>query len=456
MKAKFNSKLLLVILSVIIIEGTLHGQFLLNPSMEDSLVDNDPPDNWTECGYGSSPDTPPLSSIDIYLSPSDGISYMSMRTRPPSNNDLYDEKIDRCYTPLLRPFIEGNCYVFIVDLATDTEIGYADSEYPNYLEPCFPVKFQIRGFNDTNYVNDHCEQTDLLAESEPISHTDWEEYKFIIYPEKDYHYLMLQAYYATEDSTYHGVILLDNIRIMEGGNDPLPFIVMDTIVPYNTTIELEAFEGFDYSWTPSEGLTCDTCPVTSTNVTENKIYNVLVKHDTTCFTNEEFHLNLEECETVMTVIGIDTNCNIGDVISFEASESRTYAWTPEDNLDCPTCRSFTMIVSQPGEFQCEIMDEHGCVIIERFIIRVEMTIPNVFTPNGDGINDCFVINNLPENSKLQIFDRNGVLLYESDNYRQDWDGRDKNGNRLMQDNYWYMLTVAYSGEKFHGSIYLKR
>ena len=41
--------------------------------------------------------------------------------------------------------------------------------------------------------------------------------------------------------------------------------------------------------------------------------------------------------------------------------------------------------------------------------------PNVITPNGDGINDRFVIKNLDQypNNKLQVFDRTGKILYET-------------------------------------------
>lgn len=54
----------------------------------------------------------------------------------------------------------------------------------------------------------------------------------------------------------------------------------------------------------------------------------------------------------------------------------------------------------------------------------EITIPNVFSPNGDGINDVFYIDNLEyhPNSYLIIFNRWGQVVYETGSYLNNWDG----------------------------------
>lgn len=51
-----------------------------------------------------------------------------------------------------------------------------------------------------------------------------------------------------------------------------------------------------------------------------------------------------------------------------------------------------------------------------------LTIPNTFTPNGDGINDAFVIKNLRffPNSSLVVFDRWGKKVFETADYKNDW------------------------------------
>lgn len=85
-----------------------------------------------------------------------------------------------------------------------------------------------------------------------------------------------------------------------------------------------------------------------------------------------------------------------------------------------------------------------------------LNIPNSFSPNGDGINDFFVIRGLIENSKLIIFNRFGKKLYESDNYKNNWNGTDNNGKNLPTDTYWYVLILPGFPSEFKGFVYLKK
>lgn len=76
-------------------------------------------------------------------------------------------------------------------------------------------------------------------------------------------------------------------------------------------------------------------------------------------------------------------------------------------------------------------------------------IPNVFTPNGDGRNDLFVIRGLEHfpQSKLSVFNllRGGALVYKSDNYDNTWDGRGASPGL-----YSYVLEVQDQGKaKFY-------
>ena len=76
------------------------------------------------------------------------------------------------------------------------------------------------------------------------------------------------------------------------------------------------------------------------------------------------------------------------------------------------------------EFQYIISDENDNWS-EPAIVKLETTgffIPNVVTPNGDGLNDTFEIIGLYmfDKTELQIFDRFGNSVYQSSNYQNDW------------------------------------
>lgn len=111
-----------------------------------------------------------------------------------------------------------------------------------------------------------------------------------------------------------------------------------------------------------------------------------------------------------------------------------------------------------------VTNQQGCDTIYAttvYILPVKLFIPNVFTPNGDGINDTFIIsekgstaggssggqkNSLAEydnykpiniyyeHSELVVFNRQGRVVYKSSNYQNDWDG----GN-LPDGVYFYVL-----------------
>jgi len=85
-----------------------------------------------------------------------------------------------------------------------------------------------------------------------------------------------------------------------------------------------------------------------------------------------------------------------------------------------------------------------------------ISIPNAFSPNGDGINDYFVIDGLPENTQLTIFNRDGKKLFASGNYQNEWNGKDQDGNTLETGTYWYVLKLNGIQSELKGFVYLKK
>jgi gliding motility-associated-like protein len=112
----------------------------------------------------------------------------------------------------------------------------------------------------------------------------------------------------------------------------------------------------------------------------------------------------------------------------------------------------------PGTFTVtQVVSDHlGCVdsATTKIVIREEVVqIPNIFTPNGDGVNDLWCID-LPTHAptKIRIYDRNGMLIFESVSPKACWNGRSNSGARAVPGQYFYVVSVG--DRVYHGSITL--
>ena len=80
-------------------------------------------------------------------------------------------------------------------------------------------------------------------------------------------------------------------------------------------------------------------------------------------------------------------------------------------------------------------------------------IPNVFTPNGDGINDIFELKQFPPGAVLRIYNRWGELVFETESQGA-WDGSTQQGLPCSDGVYFYRFDTKK--KTVHGFIHLQR
>ena len=120
---------------------------------------------------------------------------------------------------------------------------------------------------------------------------------------------------------------------------------------------------------------------------------------------------------------------------------------------------YTLVVSANGctsiPFTCSII-VNNCDIID-------FNIPEGFSPNGDGINDLFVIRGIeryPSNT-IVIFNRWGDKVFEASPYQNTWNGTNEmglkvGGSELPIGTYFYILNLGDGSNIYKGTIYLNR
>jgi gliding motility-associated-like protein len=113
-------------------------------------------------------------------------------------------------------------------------------------------------------------------------------------------------------------------------------------------------------------------------------------------------------------------------------------------------------VEEPKQENIGIQVDHSTEIVDNFsnstplpeIVKVDLELPNVFTPNNDGANDYFEIksNGLTDFS-LVVLDMNGKPVYQTTDANFKWDGMNLSNEKVKDGNYLYYLTAKDSEGK---------
>ncbi len=104
----------------------------------------------------------------------------------------------------------------------------------------------------------------------------------------------------------------------------------------------------------------------------------------------------------------------------------------------------------------------GFVSARSQTMQDSIKVPNVFTPNMDGVNDVFKpivsFENKTQSYSMEIYDRFGVNIYASDKINQWWDGRTTSGMPCSDGTYFYILQLNVNASKmeYKGFVQLFR
>lgn len=122
----------------------------------------------------------------------------------------------------------------------------------------------------------------------------------------------------------------------------------------------------------------------------------------------------------------------------------TYAWGPSTGLGDPSVGNPVAGPAGSTTYILVVTDSAGCTASDTMVLDLVPSIwfPDGFTPNGDGINDTWVIDNifLFPNCMVEVYDRWGILLFHSDGYNTPWDGL-YNGKDLPVGTYYYIIQL---------------
>ncbi|MCB0380341.1 MAG: gliding motility-associated C-terminal domain-containing protein, partial [Flavobacteriales bacterium] len=189
-----------------------------------------------------------------------------------------------------------------------------------------------------------------------------------------------------------------------------------------------------------------TPPTSSAQNPTNICFDVSGTHEIKLVTSNAFGSDslikyVTVFQTQQVFVGNDTTIQLGQSVNLNAtglSSNGVYYWTPPIDLSCITCPNPISTPEETITYTVITTDSNGCKSTDNINIIVlfenVIFVPNIFSPNGDGINDIlFVRGKGVEKLKFFIYDRWGEKVFETTSLDVGWDGsfRGKDMNKAV-------------------------
>lgn len=261
--------------------------------------------------------------------------------------------------------------------------------------------------------------------------------------------------YYVKLTTALGCFSYDTVNITVNAS-PIADAGNDAIICEGISVALHGSGGSSFSWLPAASLSDAYVPSPLASPTDTTNYILTVSNG-----------QCKASDTVTVFVYKKPTANAGpDQQIYEGASAQlagvaggtsvAWYWTPGYAISNTTILNPVVNPKTDTTYTLYVTSNHGCATdTDAVFIRVyrKITIPNAFSPNNDGINDTWTINNLityPE-AQLAVFNRYGQRVYESKGYATEWNGK-YNGKSLPTGTYYYTIDLKNGLNKFSGWV----
>ncbi|CAN5402667.1 hypothetical protein BH11BAC2_BH11BAC2_06610 [soil metagenome] len=274
---------------------------------------------------------------------------------------------------------------------------------------------------------------------------------------------LLAGTYSVAVTDSNGCFAVDTIVIADssalilsnsGGNN---FCEGDSII-----LSVPVYSNVTYAWSLNGTVTGDT--LTSLTVTQSGDYSIQATAGCGNFNAGPININVNALP--LTTVTSPANILCDSVLTLSATGGNTYSWSPAALCSSPNTSVTTVSPLYTTIFTVQVTDTNGCSVMDSVSVTVQcdtLDVPNGFSPNGDGINDFFVIGGLIRypDGLLQIFNRWGNLVYKMKHYDNTFNGfsnidRIKLGKELPDGTYYFIFDPNNGESAKTGYVILRR
>ena len=236
---------------------------------------------------------------------------------------------------------------------------------------------------------------------------------------------------------------------------------------YNGSIDLTvqggtpAYDGYTYLWKEQNDSIVQNYDTTFLATTEDLnnlhagTFNVVVTDQNNCTMSGTFKVN--EPFQGMKITGVVTDVSCKDQHDGAIDLSVEYGTSPYTYNWSNDAVTEDLEELDGGVYTITVTDIYGCELTDTFTVNINdiecIHVYNAFSPNGDGVNDTWEIDNiyLYPDVVVNVFNQWGVKVFESKGYSTQWDGT-YNGKPLPAATYYYTLNLNNGDKPYTGSV----
>ena len=182
----------------------------------------------------------------------------------------------------------------------------------------------------------------------------------------------------------------------------------------------------------------------TTSVSSPGTYTVTAKDPNGCNTTAQVVLASKPTPQIQITPALDPpTITPGASILLTASGADTYSWSPAETLNDASIAAPLATPVATTTYTVMGTLNGGCSATATITVEVntDVKMTNVFTPNGDGFNDLWVIQGVETlgNCTISVFDSFGSQILEQKGYQNNWDGT-HNGKKVPRGTYYYIVN----------------
>jgi gliding motility-associated-like protein len=186
-----------------------------------------------------------------------------------------------------------------------------------------------------------------------------------------------------------------------------------------------------YAWTPASFLSDPGAAAPVATPDQTTTYNLIISDPVCVQYDSNFNVQVTVNDAPIVIASKSNDIDCSTLIShLSATGADIYSWLPSANLDNPKTANPVARLAATTQLVVEGTGANGCSSYDSITVKVSETgenafsVPNAFTPNNDGINDCFGIRNWGSVTlqEFSIYNRWGQRVFDTKNPSDCWDG----------------------------------